>query len=144
MRETRNLDVRFCSTASGSDTAGPVTLKLLSYGRIKCLVYGAFREASEQLHHMFEQLANGRACWKWIRMACRDPTDAKAAIARYLYRSWGVEAVRAQACLKLGGLVRVCTGAHAAASRRALGLRSHRRAPEAYQLQHRGGRGPKR
>ena len=73
-------------------------------------------------------------------MGCRDPDTAKAALARYLYKSWGVMAVRAQAHLKLGGLAHVGSGAVAADARRALGADFHRRAREAYQLHYRGGR----
>ena len=74
-------------------------------------------------------------------MGCRDTSDAKTMLARYLYRSWGIAAARAQACLKLSGLSHVGAGAQVAAQRRAQGADYHARQREAYQLQHRAGRG---
>ena len=114
--------------------------KLASYGRIKSVVFGSFGEASADVHALVGQITSGRALREWIRLGCRDSEDAKATLARYIYRSWGLAAVRAQARLKIDGLAHAGSGAPAAAARRAYGAELHGSLREAYQLHHRGGR----
>ena len=101
--KARELD-QVCGADPGAAESGPVTRKLLSFGRIQCLVFGAFGEASEDMHRLVDLLAGGRASRELVRMGCRDPNAAKAGLARYLCRSWGIMALRAQAGLKLGGM----------------------------------------
>ena len=47
---------------------------------------------------------------EWIRMGCREFSDAKVAISGHLYPSLCVEAVQALAQSKLGGLAQVGPG----------------------------------
>jgi hypothetical protein len=138
--KARSLDAQFCGVSRDAEVPGPIAQKLLSYGRLRCLVFGALGEASEDVHSLVDLLAGGRASRDWVRMGCRSSNDAKASLARYLYRSWGLMAVRGQACLKLSGLAHVGPGAQIAADRRALGADYHQRARIAYQLHHRSGR----
>ena len=67
-------------------------------------------------------------------MLCRDSTEVAAELARTLYRSWGLAAVRAQARLKLAGLAQVGLGAAAAVSRRGAAEAALQRRRQAYQL----------
>ena len=138
--KARGLDTQFCGVARDSEAPGPVAQKLASYGRIKSLVFGSFGEASADVHALVGQMTSGRALREWIRLGCRDSDDAKATLARYIYRSWGLAAVQAQARLKIDGLAHVGSGAPAAAARRAYGAELHGSLREAYQLHHRGGR----
>ena len=50
--KTCNLDAQFCGVPCGSGVAGPVTQKLLSYGRLHCLVFGAYGEGSRDAHSL--------------------------------------------------------------------------------------------
>jgi len=135
-QESRNkalrLDHQHCGSPEG--TPGPVTQKLASYGRIRGLVFGAFGEASPDVHELAEVLATSSASRQWVRMGSRDPLEAAATLKRTLYRSWGLMAVRAQARLKLAGLSHVGTGASAARARRSGATAAHARRREAYQL----------
>ena len=136
MAKARALDAQFCDVPRDSDAPGPVARKLLSYGRIHSLVFGAYGEGSKDAHGLVAQLATSRASRDWARLGCRDQKEAAATLARYLYRSWGIAAARAQACLRLAGLSHVGTGVVAAAGRRSANVAFHARVREAYQLQH--------
>ena len=139
--KARKLDVQFCGVARGAAEAGPVTRKLLSFGRIQAVVFGAFGEGSRDAHGLVDRLASRRAAREWVRLGCRDEADAKEMVSRSLYRSWGIAALRAQARLKLSGLSHVGSGAQAASQRRSLGASYHARLREAHALQFRGRRG---
>ena len=138
VQKTRRLDGRSMSDPHGSP--GPVEQKLASYGRIHALAFGAFGEASQDVHSLVKDLACGRAARDWPRLLCRDQDEAKALLARSLYRSLGLEAVRSQARLKLAGLSYVGTGVAAASCRRAYSETFYSRTREAYQLHHSGRR----
>ena len=138
--KTRILDAEFCGVPRDSATPGPVTQKLLSYGRIHCIVFGAYGEGSADAHSLVNRLAQCRASRDWARMGCRGLGEATALLSRYLFRSWGIAAVREQARLRIAGLSHVGTGAAAAAGRRSMNSAFHARIREAYQLQHCGGR----
>ena len=138
VQKTRRLDGRSMSDPHGSP--GHVEQKLASYGRIHALAFGAFGEASQDVHSLVNDLACGRAARDWPRLLCRDQDVAKALLDRSLYRSLGLEAVRSQARLKLAGLSHVGTGVAAASRRRANSEAFHTRTREAYQLHHSGRR----
>ena len=106
------LDHLHCGSLEGAP--GPVTHKLAGYGRIWGLAFGAYGEASPDVHELAHVLATSCASRQWGRMGCRDPQEAAATLKRSLYRSWGLAAIRAQARLKLAGLSHVAAGASAA------------------------------
>ena len=116
------------------EESGPISQRLAGYGRIRGLAFGAFGEASADVHELLRVLATSQASRDWARMGCRDYDEAVAMISRTLYRSWGLMAIRAEARLKLAGLAHVRTRAAAACSRRTSSeaFRACRR--EAYQL----------
>ena len=87
---------------------------------------------------MLSAIARDYAERHWVNMSAREPSEAAATVARMLYCSWGMTAVRAQASLKLDGLAYVGTGAAAASRRRSAASAWHFRAREAYQLHHAG------
>ena len=110
------LDHLHCNVPEG--TPGPVTMKLASYGRIWGLAFGAYAEASPDVHELLDVLASSCASRQWARMGSRDSQDAAATLKGSLYRSWGLMAARGQARFKLMGLGHVGTGAAAARARR--------------------------
>ena len=70
-----------------------LVLSLLAiYGRIRALAFGAFGEASDDVHTLVDTRAGGRASRDWARMRCQDQNEAKAVLAHTLYRSWGFPA----------------------------------------------------
>ena len=109
-------------------------MKLASYGRIWGFAFGAYAEASPDVHELLDVLASSCASRQWARMGSRDPQDAAAALKRSLYRSWGLMAARGQARLKLMGLGHVGTGAAAARARRVESAAAYRLRQEAHQL----------
>ena len=127
-----NVDHQHCGVAEG--TPGPVSRKLASYGRIWGLTFGAYGEASPDVHELLSILAMTYASRHWVRLGGRDPQDATATLSRSMYRSWGLMAVRRQARLKLSCLAHVGAGAVAASSRRADADSQHALRREAYQL----------
>ena len=127
--KAKELDHRFCGTAPGA--YGPISHKLASYGRVHGLVFGAFGEASADVHALLKVVADECSSREWVAMGARDPDDAKTSISSALYRSWGVAAVRAQARLKLRGLSSVGPGANAARTRRQASAAFHERIREA-------------
>ena len=130
--KAQRLDREFCGVEGGSP--GPISQKLASYGNLQCLVFGAFGEASPDVHELVQVLASAHASRHWGMLRGRDPQDAAAICARSLYRSWGMMAVRGQARVKLTGMGHVGNGAAAAASRRVGAAGFHKRRREAYQL----------
>ena len=117
-----------CGVSAGMP--GPITQKLASYG----LAFGAYGEASADVHELVHVLATTCSARQWARMGSRDPQEAAATLKRSLYRSWGLMAVRGQARLKLMGLSHVGTGAAAARARRTSSAATHCLPREAYQL----------
>ena len=85
--------------------------KLASFGRVRGLVFGAYGEASEDVHHLVHALADSYGGRTWAHAGFRDPDEARASAARKLYRSWGLMAMRANARLKLFNLTYVGQGA---------------------------------
>ena len=54
--KARRLDTTYCETPQGQ--VGHVKRKLLSYERVRGMVFGAFREASIPVHQLVDSLAN--------------------------------------------------------------------------------------
>ena len=126
------LDHRHCGVTEG--VPGPVTQKLATYGRVRGLAFGAYGEASTDVHELVQVLAKSCASRQWARMGARDPQEAAALLQRSLYRSWGLMAMRGQARLKLMGMSQVGSGAAAARARRTDSAAAHSLRREAYQL----------
>jgi len=141
-RKALRLDHQLCHSSGG--VPGPISRKLAGYGRIWGLAFGAYGEASPDVHELLSMLAATYASRHWVRLRAQDPEDATAALSRALYRSWGLMAVRVHARLKLAGLAQVGAGAAAASSRRHGAEASHARRREAYQLQFAAGRAGRR
>ena len=99
------LDQRYGGPAP--EGHGPEVRKLASYGHVRGLVFGAFGEASEDVHDLVASIAKEQAARHWIEADARDQNDAAAIVARLHYRSWDMTAVRAEAGVKLGSLAHV-------------------------------------
>ena len=60
--KARATDTRYCGTSLGE--TGPVLHKLLSYGRVRGLVFGAWGEGTEDLERLLGQMARQGASYK--------------------------------------------------------------------------------
>ena len=58
LNKARAVDQQYVGIKPGS--VGPVENKLLTYGRVQGVVFGAFAEASEPTHKLIDQLATSR------------------------------------------------------------------------------------
>ena len=128
------LDRQYLNVAEGSP--GPISQKLASYGQIWGLAFGAYGEASPDVHELVQTLARSHAERNWVHIGGRDPQEAASILARSLYRSWGVMAVRSQARVKLANLAHVGAGSAVAHSPHVGSEAFHARRREEYQLHH--------
>ena len=58
VNKARRMDRLYCETQPGQ--AGPIKAKLLSYERVRGMVFGAFGEASQPVHQLVDSLATSR------------------------------------------------------------------------------------
>ena len=114
--KARAIDTQYCGTAPGE--TGPVCRQLLSYGTVRGFVFGAWGEASGDVHDLLQLAAKQGARTRWRDMGCRDEAAAVGCLAWLLRRRWGLAALRENARLKLDRLAYVGRGAAAAADRR--------------------------
>ena len=88
---------------------GPMSMKLLAYGRVKGLVVGPFGEGSADLHEFVENIISTATQKRWKTMGAENPAHARSVISNLVYRSLGITFVRAQARLKRHAIA-VCFG----------------------------------
>ena len=114
--KARQVDAHYCGVQLGD--IGPVERRLRTYEPVKGLVFGAFGEASEDVHILLSAVADAGATKHFRSMLARDPEEARGSVAWLLKRRWGVTAARAAARLTLSRLEFVGRGAAAAVNRR--------------------------
>ncbi len=114
--KARKVDRLYCGTAEGS--TGPVEARLRNYDPVKSIVFGAFGEASKDVHDLLSALARAGAMRHHRDMLVCGPAEAIGPLAWLLKRRWGVLAARENARLLLSRLQFVGRGAAEAASRR--------------------------
>ena len=115
-RKAQTVDIQYCGCPPGE--LGPVARKLMSYGRVRGLVFGAWGEASPDAHQLLNQLARQGARHMWRDIGSTDEAAAVGCLAWLLRRRWGMAALRENARLKLDRLAYVGRGAAEAAERR--------------------------
>ena len=121
--KARNVDRVFGGVPEGQ--VGPVQAKLMDFGKVEVLVFGAFCEASEGLHKLAEAVAEARVRLVLLNVGKdgrRGGVTAFAgakAVAVGQVRRWLFTAVsRAQARLLLDRMAQVGAGGREAAARR--------------------------
>ena len=122
-RKAREIDQQFCGTARGA--VGPVERKLRTFEAVRGLVFGAWGEASPDVHKLLTLIAKEGSERHWRGMRCADPARAMGSIAWLLRRRWALTAVREAARLKLDRLEYVGAGAMPAARRRVIAEAAH-------------------
>ena len=119
-QHARRIDREYGGVQEGA--IGPVEAKLLSFPPLRKWVFGAWGEASEDVHTLVKDLAMARARhqqqlegrWRWNRRS----EEAEVAILTCQRRLLSVEGVRSQARCLLDRLRGLGAGAAAAARRR--------------------------
>ena len=110
---------------------GPVERKLAEFGQVRGLCFGAFGEASEQVHLLVEHMAESRVR-HGVMFGRNKGTPlqrpaAKAMVMGQLRRELSIVAHRAQARLLLANIWQVGGGADVAAERRRRAQMQHGR-----------------
>ena len=134
LRKARQVDQQFCGTPppplpppNGQQqlqprVIGPVERRLLQYGEVRGWCFGAFGEASQEVHSLVERLAEARlelaATQSHHRGSVRSREAEKAGLVSYIRRTLSVTAVREQARLLLDRLRLLGDGAAEAGRRR--------------------------
>ena len=114
--QARCVDREYYSTLKGA--LGPVQRKLCTFDAVRGLVFGAWGEASPDVHRLLTSLAGVGTVHHYRSMRARDPAGANGALVWMLRRRWGLAAVRENARLLLGRLDAIGRGAGEAARRR--------------------------
>ena len=114
--KARRVDQQFCSTPSGQ--TGPVETRLRSFEPVKGLVFGAWAEASPDVHTLLRALAAAGSLRHHQSMGAASPSEAHGALAWLIKRRWAMTAAREAARLTLARLEFVGRGAAAALRRR--------------------------
>ena len=130
VKHARSIDQEYGGTAQG--TVGPVEAKLLSFPPLRRWVFGAWGEASEDVHLLVHDLATARLQHMKVlegRQRWERRSDAgELAILTGQVRRWlSLEGVRSQARCLLDRVGALGAGAAAAAKRRGWALHEEAR-----------------
>ena len=120
-RKARTVDRLYGGTQEGE--VGRVESRLQSYGRVRGLVFGAWGEASEDVHALVQALASSRQEVGELlpgakRRGQKSQEQELASLVGQVRRQLSVAAVQAQACCLLQGLEALGEEAGAASKRR--------------------------
>ena len=110
-REARALDRRHHGVTE-VDRVGPVLTALRAFPPVRALVFGAYGEASSDVHTLLHMAAEAMAHRYWKRMGARTLAEALGIFVSSLRRSWGATAVREYARLRLNRLCYVGAQGH--------------------------------
>ncbi|EOD35574.1 hypothetical protein EMIHUDRAFT_201747 [Emiliania huxleyi CCMP1516] len=67
---------------------------LRSFGTVRSLVVGAYAEASDDLHQLFDCVVESASKQHWRRIGARSAKEARSYFATTLRRAWGVHFAR--------------------------------------------------
>ena len=79
----------------GSTTA--VSSRLRGFGPVRALVWGAYGEASDDVHQLLEVVVEAEAERSWRALGARSSSEARSYLTTRTVRSWGINAVREMA-----------------------------------------------
>jgi hypothetical protein len=83
--------------AQGRQPCGPVERRLLEFGRVRGLVYGAYGEASADVHALLAMAAREMAERSWRLMGARSASEMRSLMVSMARRRVGLAAVQAMA-----------------------------------------------
>ena len=116
LAKAKGVDRVYVGTAE--DDVGPVQRKLQEFGELKGLVFGAFGEASEDIHSLVQAIAEARLKAVGLRRGREGSGGELGVIVGQVRRMLSVAAVKVQAECLLRRLNSVGTGTAAARKRR--------------------------
>lgn len=116
--KARAVDAKYNAHPRDTPDPGPVRQRLQQFGWIRGLVVGAFGETSSDVKDLIGELATIGAERCWRDMGARSQLEARGLLKAMLRESFGIEAVRGHARLKLDRLGVMSGDAAAAAKRR--------------------------
>ena len=96
-KHARRLDRRFHQQALQAGHPGPILTRLQSFGRVRGLVYGAYGEASADVHDLLRTAAHELAERSWRLMGARSPSEMRSIMVSSARRRIGLAAVQAMA-----------------------------------------------
>ena len=85
--------------AQGSTTA--VRTRLRGFGPVRALVWGAYGEASDDVHQLADVVAGEMARREWRVRGARSEAEARSYYVARLRRSWGIMVAREMARFRL-------------------------------------------
>ena len=100
-RDQRHHQVRAADVAAGRTAPGPVLSLLRSYGVVHGWVFGAYAEASPDVHALLAHTVSLEARRAWEEMGARGYQEAMARLTASMYADWGMAAARAAARMRL-------------------------------------------
>ena len=88
-----------CARGVELQTTGttPIEDRLRSFGQVRAVVFGAYGEASRDVHLVLDVAADAMATHQWRAMGARTKEEARAFIIGALRRRLGLAATRAMA-----------------------------------------------
>ena len=111
------LDRKYHHTLPGQ--VGPLERRLRGYGKLQCLVMGAFQEGSKDLHALLEVLADSKLKMKGLARGREGSEWERSSIMTDLRRELSLAGAKAYSACLLGRVARVGEEHRQAARRRA-------------------------
>ena len=100
-RDQRHHRVQAAAVVAGHTAPGPVLSLLRSYGLVRGLVFGAYAEASPDVHALLSHTASLEARRSWEEIGARGYQEARARVSAAMYADWDMAAARAAARMRL-------------------------------------------
>ena len=88
------LDAKPHVQAWNNGSRDAVSSVLRSFGTVRSLVVGAYAEASDDLHQLFDCVVESASKQHWRRIGARSAREARSYFATTLRRAWGVHFAR--------------------------------------------------
>ena len=88
------LDAKPHVQAWNNGSRDAVSSVLRSFGTVRSLVVGAYAEASDDLHQLFDCVVDSASKQHWRRIGARSAKEARSYFATTLRRAWGVHFAR--------------------------------------------------
>ncbi|EOD06723.1 hypothetical protein EMIHUDRAFT_258750, partial [Emiliania huxleyi CCMP1516] len=88
------LDAKPHVQAWNNGSRDAVSSVLRSFGTVRSLVVGAYAEASDDLHQLFDCVVESASKQHWRRIGARSAKEARSYFATTLRRAWGVHFAR--------------------------------------------------
>ena len=147
VRRARHLDARADVQVFNQGRTDAVSTVLAGFGTVRAAVWGAYGEASDDVHQLCEATVDAEAERTWRQLGARSCAEARSYLMSRTRRSWGITAVREMARHRLArvcfvGARRLPRAAQAVGMRHAprLGTADEMAAHQAWRRLGRGGR----